>query len=108
MLRITGTLSLINVQPSYIYIAEIVIGALGILVGLSSHPRRENPSQQKENDQLKQASFDQQRTENAQLKKEIEQLRKENYDQIKDGNDVSKQANEQLQKENDQLRKDIA
>ncbi len=111
VLGVTGNLALINIQQSTIYIAEIVIGALGILAGIYAHSRRENPSNTsvlKENDKLKQTNFDQQRSENTQLKEEITLLKKQNYDQVQKVSDQTQEANERLQRENDQLKKDIA
>lgn len=81
---ITGLLPVFRSYPAYVNSGEIILGALGLLVGIYARQagegirqRRENSQQRKENVQLRKAQFDQLVKENERLIKENEQQRKE-------------------------------
>lgn len=83
ILGITGLVTMLQSDPVYLNIAEIVLGGLGFFVGVYARQNvvyspQKIMSAQQEND------IDQQRKEIDQLKKEINELKKESKEKIED------------------------
>lgn len=99
ILGITGIMPMFTSEMIYVNIGEIVLGALGLIVGIYARQSTENDTQRQEinqqrqeNNKQRQESYDQQKQEISQQKQENDQQRKENYD-------LQKQENERLRKE---------
>ena len=136
ILGVTGITPMFQSDPAYVNIAQILLGALGLIVGIYSRKNtrreqeakdlskktKENATRQKsENDQLKkendkgrQADADRQKQETDQLIKQNDRQKLENEkqkqvnEQQKQVNVLQKQENAQQKQENDQLKKNNA
>ena len=125
-LGLTGITPMFQIDPYYVNIAEILLGALGLIVGIYSRKNtkreqeakdlskqtkdntarqmQENDRLKKENDQSRRADADRQKQQNDQLTKQNERQKQENEKQ-KQLYDQQRQENADQKKENEQLRK---
>lgn len=99
ILGITGLVPELTSDLNYINIAEIVLGALGLLVGIYA-PQNKKYSQQTKD------GFSQQRQEIEQLRKENEQFKKEKEQKIIDSIEQQKLENEQLKQQLEQQKRE--
>lgn len=99
VLGITSVVPMFTSDPNYINITEIILGALGLLVGIYAPQSTKYDRQTKD-------SFSQQRQEIEQLKKENEQFKKENEQRVKDSIDRQQQENEQLRQQLEQQKQE--
>lgn len=92
ILGITGLMPMFQTNPIYVNIGEIVLGALGMIVGIYSHKNDNHGREAKELSRQTKENSSRQRQENDQLRKQNEQQRKQN--------DQQREENEQLKKNN--------
>ena len=104
ILGITGLVPMFTSDPNYVNIGEIVLGALGLLVGIYARQGTRYDRQTKDFTQQSNANADRQRLENEQLKKENEQGRRENIERQQHENEQLRNQLEQQKQENEQMR----
>lgn len=92
ILGITGVVPMFSSDPIYVNMGEIVLGAMGLLVGIYAQQKRENSQQRKENSE--------QKKENFQLRKEKDDRQKNENDQLRKDNELQRKVNEQQRRVN--------
>ncbi len=95
-LGLTRSLSLVTLNWVY-YVAAVLIGLLGVLVGVYSNPHRNNAAQR--NEQELKYENDQLKSDNDRLKREVEQFKQQGIEQTKRENDLLKKEIDQLKKQ---------
>jgi len=107
ILGITGVVPMFTSDPNYVNIGEIVLGALGLLVGIYARQGTKYNQQTKDFTRQTKDNADRQRQELDQLKMENEQGRKDNIERQRQENEQLRNQLEQQKKDNEQLRKHI-
>ena len=87
ILGITGITPMFQIDPAYVNIAEIILGALGLIVGIYSRKNTKKEQEAKDLSKQTKENSARQRQENDQLKKENNQGRQANADRQKLEND---------------------